>query len=274
MEDFMRNRFLCAAALLAAAAGAAPALAADIPARPGGVAVLPVGTPPAPYAPDWTGFYLGVEGGGGWDKSDFTTSGANVLSIFLVPLTIPNNSASGGVFGFFFGYNWQWGPIVAGLEGNIDGTDIKSTSGIFITGIPGLPPVATQQFKIEELASIRARLGYLVLPNLLLFGTGGIGFDHATLDNRPTTILPAFPPISDRAGVNEIGWVAGAGAEYKLFEHLLLRVEWLHYDFGRTSAIVQPSLFSIGPLGILPVPTNFNFDHRVDTVMAGIAYKF
>jgi outer membrane immunogenic protein len=271
MEDFMRNRFLCAAALLAAAAGIGPALAADIPARPGAGA-LPVGVQPAPYVSDWTGFYLGAEGGGAWDKSNFTTSGANVLSFFLVPLSIPSNSANGSVFGFFFGYNWQWGAFVGGLEGNIDGASLNSTQGIFLAQIP--IQVATQQFKIDELASIRARLGYLVLPNLLLFGTGGIGFDHATLDNTPTTILSFAPPISDRAGVNEIGWVAGAGAEYKLFEHLLLRVEWLHYDFGRTSAIVQPSLFSIGPVGIIPVPTNFNFDHRVDTVMGGIAYKF
>jgi outer membrane immunogenic protein len=239
--------------------------------RPG---VAPIAAAPA-YAPEtWTGFYAGFEGGGGWDKASFSSTGANILGIVLLPLSFPGNSGSGGVWGGFFGYNWQYGPIVGGLEVNIDSTDIRSSTGVFTPLFTPPVQVASQQFKTEVLASIRGRLGYLVLPNLLLFGTGGIGFDHARLSNTPIAFAPNFPPIGDTAGVNEIGWVAGAGAEYRLWEHLLLRVEYLHYDFGTTSTTIQPSVFSVGGVGILPVPTNLNVDHRVDVVLGGIAYKF
>ncbi len=229
---------------------------------------------PPPGIPNWTGFYLGAEGGGGWDRTSFSTSGANFDGFLTVPLSIPRNSGSGGVFGFFFGYNWEWGPIVGGLEGNIDGADIRSTGtpGV-IPGTPLLIPF-NNDFKTEELASVRARLGYLVLPNLLIFGTGGVGFDHGRLSVVPNGVLPTNP-IGDTANVNEIGWVAGAGAEWKVWEHVLLRVEWLHYDFGTTSTTVQPSLIGIGGgFALFPTPTNLNIDRRVDTVLGGIAYKF
>jgi outer membrane immunogenic protein len=107
----------------------------------------------------------------------------------------------------------------------------------------------------------------LVLPNLLLFGTAGIGFDHATVSVTPNaTAVPTA--VGDSASVNEIGWVAGAGLEYKWFEHLLLRVEYLHYDFGKSSVAL------IGENDTTGASINANINHQVDVVLGGIAYKF
>jgi len=37
------------------------------------------------------------------------------------------------------------------------------------------------------------------------------------------------------SAANQFGSVAGAGLEYKLIEHVLLRAEYLHYDFAQTT---------------------------------------
>ena len=94
------------------------ALAAAMPAS---AADLPRGS--APYrAPayvaqyNWTGFYLGINGGGAWGDSDW-----NGVAV--------SNRPSGGMIGGTAGYNWQGAgsPWVFGLEGDIDWTNIKGT---------------------------------------------------------------------------------------------------------------------------------------------------
>jgi outer membrane immunogenic protein len=120
--------------------------------------------------------------------------------------------------------------------------------------------------KIDELASVRGRLGYLVLPSLWLFGTGGIGYGHSKF----TTAMEA-PLLESTSDANEFGWVAGAGLEWKFWNHWLLRGEWLHYDFGRTSEVNEV-------LGIneTPMMTGININPRttVDIGRAALSYKF
>src|ERR1700761_3459127 len=95
---------------LAAALGAIaivaslPASAADLPPRG-----MPYKAPA--YAPmyNWTGFYLGINGGGAFGDSSW-----NGFAI--------SNSPSGGMAGVTAGYNWQGmgSPWVFGLEGDVD----------------------------------------------------------------------------------------------------------------------------------------------------------
>ena len=191
---------------------AGPALAADL-GRP----------PPAPVAPvylsDWAGFYIGIHGGYGWGdtKFDFFTG--------------DNAKLKGGLVGGHAGYNWQYGSVVAGLEADFDATDIKQTA-----------PLAFEE-KTNELASARARLGYLVFPGLLAYGTAGAGWGH----------FHASSAVLGSLNSNEFGWTAGAGLEYKLVEHILLRAEYLHYDFAKDDN---------------------NAKNTVDVIRGGLSYKF
>ena len=118
--------------------------------------------------PEWTGFYVGVHGGG-WGHTSFEPSESfSIVGIPILPLVGPGPgvSTSGGVFGFQSGHNWQWGPVVGGLEIDFSGADIKGTDNFSavptIAGvpIPGLTANFTRDIKIEELASARGRLGY------------------------------------------------------------------------------------------------------------------
>jgi outer membrane immunogenic protein len=213
----MRMKFWYGIGLLASiAAGAGSAAAADL-----AVKAPPPGLAPA-YLSDWAGFYIGINGGGGWASTTFDFN------------PVLNATTSGGLIGGHAGYNWQYGSVVAGLEVDFDGADIKKT-------VLGL------EEKTNELASARARVGYVFFPSLLAYGTAGAGWGHTTLTDVTGASIAA----------NQFGWVAGAGLEYKLVDHVLLRAEYLHYDFGKTT-------FS-------------DFDtvkETVDVVRGGLTWKF
>jgi outer membrane immunogenic protein len=215
----MRTNLWCGIGLLASiVAGAGSAVAADLAVKAPPPAAMPV------YLSDWAGFYIGINGGGGWGHTTFDFT------------PVLNTTTSGGVVGGHAGYNWQYGSVVAGLEADFDGADIKKT----ILGV---------EQKTNELASVRARLGYVFFPSLLAYGTAGAGWGHTQIST------PGF--LSDE--VNQFGWVVGAGLEYKLVDHLLLRAEYLHYDLGKTEA---------------PNVVGDNVKETVDVVRGGLSYKF
>jgi outer membrane immunogenic protein len=172
----MRTKLSCGIGLLATViAGAGSAMAADlaVKAPPPAVGVAPV------YLSDWAGFYIGINGGYGWGETKFDV------------LTGDNAKPKGGVVGGHAGYNWQYGSVVAGLEADFDGADIKTTDA------------AGVQHKTNELASARARVGYVFFPSLLAYGTAGAGWGHTEF---------SFPgAVSD--SINQFGWTAGAGLE-------------------------------------------------------------
>jgi outer membrane immunogenic protein len=182
------------------------------------------------YLSDWSGFYIGVNGGGGWGDVTIGNFFDNGASQKVKP--------SGGLGGGHVGYNWQFGSIVAGVEGDFDGAAIKGTDN---TGHGTV--------KTDELASARARLGYTVLPTLLAYGTAGAGWGHTTLTSNANGVS---------AGIDQFGWVAGAGLEYKFYGNWIARAEYLHYGFD-----------SKNPAGFQN-PTTEN----VDVVRGGVSYKF
>src|SRR5262249_53181454 len=103
-----------AAGALLAAQGAD---AADLSVAPLYKAPPPTATP----AYNWSGFYLGINGGGGWGGSTWDTNATHI-------------GTSGGLVGGTAGYNWQIGGAVVGLEGDIDWANLKGTNTT--TGCP------------------------------------------------------------------------------------------------------------------------------------------
>src|SRR5215213_2869374 len=97
-----------------ACALAAPAMAADLSARP---VYTP---PPAPVAApmfSWSGFYLGGNLGAKWGRFDETLSGpVNTITFSR------GDSNTEFVGGGQIGYLWQTGQFVFGIEADIDAT--------------------------------------------------------------------------------------------------------------------------------------------------------
>jgi outer membrane immunogenic protein len=236
----------------------------------GGRSVMPVKAASAAVL-SWSGFYLGGHAGYGWGRDP----GSDLATVFEPALAIPATfvsgpNSSGFVGGFQAGANWQDRSIVGGLEIDLSSSDIKGSSSAsgFDTG--GGPVTATLTDRFELLGSARARLGYLVGPNLLLYGTGGLGWTKldqtlTTLDSDGTTITttPSW----------KFGWVAGAGAEARLWNsNWLVRLEYLHYDFG-DSGSSSAGFTDTGALDFLTASTTSQH-LTADVVRAGLGYKF
>jgi opacity protein-like surface antigen len=234
----------CVGLLAAVVAGAGAAGAADLAVK------APVYKAPPVIMSDWAGFYLGIHGGYGFGDTKFDS-----------PFDFANASPKGGVFGGHAGYNWQYGSVVTGLEVDFSGADIKDSGAVGFIPLDGprYGITLSREVKFDELASARARLGYVVLPNLLAYGTAGLGWGHSEITGTATA--PNGQSLSASASDSQFGWVAGGGLEYKLWGDFIARAEYLHYDFAKTT-------YSF------PVVGGISATSTVDVVRGGLSYKF
>ena len=156
--------------------------------------------PVAPLVYSWTGFYLGINGGGGFGRSAWDTTGGFDIS--------------GGVVGGTLGYNYQVGQAVFGVEGDIDWADISGTTN---TACP-FGCKTTDNW----LSTVRGRLGYAA-DRFMPFITAGGAFG----DIRAST--PGF------AGANttNAGWTVGAGLEFAIAGNWTAKAEYLYVDLGK-----------------------------------------
>lgn len=222
-----------------------------------------------PVAPvwNWSGFYIGANGGYGWGRDPFTTLVMTTRS--GAPINLSGVDSRGFIGGFQAGANWQTGPVVSGLEIDLSGSDIKGTSSISGLDRFGAPFARMQTDKFDLLSSGRARLGYLVWPNTLLYGTGGLAWTRLS---QTTTDVNSDGTTIETTPSWRFGWAAGAGGETRLWNtNWLARVEYLHYDFGNSGG-------SIGGItnGVVTFDTANSISHRLtaDVVRAGVNYKF
>ena len=137
------------------------------------------------------------------------------------------------MFGGQLGYNWQTGPVVLGIETDVDWTNIKgSTAG------PGGVCVADGggqcQTKQDWIGTTRGRIGY-AFGRFMPYLTGGAAYgDIKALES------------TGNATQTKLGWTAGGGMEYLLNRNWTTKVEYLHLDLGTatlfSAAAGTPSL--------------------------------
>jgi len=197
MDKKIKRLALLPAVVLWALAAPAAVLAADL-------SVAPLyKAPPAPPVPptyNWSGFYLGANGGGGWSTSRWDSAGSA--------------NGSGVVVGGTAGLNWQTGHAVFGLEGDIDWSNVKGT-----TTSAACPAGCTTQN--DWLATVRGRAGY-AFDRFMPYVTGGL----AVGDVKAST-----PGLAGTSQTNT-GWTAGGGLEFALTNNWTAKAEYLHVDLG------------------------------------------
>ena len=135
----MKKLMLVTASLIALGA-AAPAVAADLAARPYTKA------PPMVQALyDWSGFYIGVNGGGGTSRNRWDLVGG---------LSEGSHDSTGGTVGGQVGYRWQTGPIVFGVEAQGNWADFSgdNVSQVF--------PLNRNRTKIDAFGLFTGQVGY------------------------------------------------------------------------------------------------------------------
>jgi outer membrane immunogenic protein len=187
---------LASLGIVAVAGIGSVASAADIPRRP---APAPAQAPyfAPPY--NWTGFYVGINGGGAWGTSRWDSTGSF--------------DVSGGLVGGTLGYNWQAGAIVFGIEGDINWTDIDGRTN---TACP-----LGCRTENGWLGTVRGRIGY-AFDRFMPYVTGGLAFGD----------VDARTPGSPGASSDRTGWTVGAGLEFALAGNWTAKAEYLYVDLG------------------------------------------
>jgi outer membrane immunogenic protein len=241
-----------------------------------GAADLPIRKSPPPPPPPvltWDGFYLGGQIGGGWATDKMSESTA-----FVPPATgsasLGENGISGGAHA---GYNWQFGSMVTGLEGDFEGTSLRKSSNCLTAdaGVGNASPGAcfpsalaySYRTALPWQSSARARLGY-AFDRFLVYGTGGVAI--ADISTRYTQSVPGFGGLEmgaqsfDRTAV---GFTVGGGVEYAINANWSARAEYRFSDFGKVSnPVTSAGLFWNGYANRHSVEDN--------AVLFGVSYKF
>jgi outer membrane immunogenic protein len=222
-----------------------PAIGADLPAY----TKAPVVVSPM-Y--DWSGFYVGVYGGGGFGNHNLNN--ANGMGAPFANYTV-NYDSSGAIGGGEVGYNWQSGNMVFGVEADGFWSGIKgSDANQFFAGNPLV--VAIDTTKLQDGASVRAR-GGIAVDRLLLFFDGGWALGYLNHTNL-------VPGVGTEVFTNHrSGLAAGGGIAYAITNNLIGKFEYRYYDFGRFVRNAPTT-------GVLP----YTIDNTYSVVTLGIDYKF
>jgi outer membrane immunogenic protein len=265
-----------------------PLFAADMPVK------APPLTPAAAVY-DWTGVYVGGEVGGKWTTDKWNTTcvdaggaplGAcgSLLSLLAFP-GAPDSTAgntfktSGLRAGVYGGLDIQVSPSwVVGVEADWGYYKQSST----VAGILGCSTAActggalvpfslggdSTSVKFGDDYSLRLRAGYLVLPTVLAYGTGGFALQ------RISTTLACTGATSPACLFNHLetqnntlwGYTVGGGLEWRIAPNWLLRGEYRYSNFGSLKSIFFANS------GDLEVSTNQKVSTQIAT--GGIAYFF
>ena len=102
---------------------------------------------------DWSGFYIGANGGWGQERTCETlTNGA--LGVPVAPVRAGCSTGNGAVLGGQYGYRWQTGAFVFGAEAQGDWSNLRGSN------VSQVNPLVTNQTKIEGLGLFTGQVGY------------------------------------------------------------------------------------------------------------------
>jgi outer membrane immunogenic protein len=213
------------------------AIATAVPVKAADLTPVYKAQPVAPVpAWNWSGIYLGLNGGWGWGTGD-QTAGVGDAG-FLVPFstgggmpgTVAGIDTSGGVVGGHFGFNYQMSNWVLGLEVSAAWADISGTTTMGLTFPGGTTSTATWNTKLKWQATATPRLGY-AWQNWLLYAKGGLAAGGADVSVAQVSGTGgAFSATQQR-----VGWTAGIGAEYALTHNWIVGIEYDYVDLGTES---------------------------------------
>jgi len=252
------KKILLSAVSLAILSGSA--LAADLPSRKAPVA------PPPPPPPMWTGFYAGLNLGGGWDAGN---GNKNAYNLYGANGGVTSKMSGGVIGGGQIGYNYQINSLglggmgaLIGAEADFQGTSMGSNgSGTTYNYFGNLS--SNQGVSVPWFGTVRGRLGLTVMPTLLVYGTGGFAYADVSRNGG----LLGF----NNGSATQTGWTAGGGVEWMFMPNWSAKAEYLYTDVSGGGNNNNNWLYqnNLG-LGLNSV----NNHTRWNTVRAGVNYHF
>jgi outer membrane immunogenic protein len=220
----MRRFAIVGAGLLSVIVLSGAAGAADLPPRIYTKA-------PAMAAPvyDWTGFYIGLNGGGASSRECWTITSSAGAAVF--PNSEGCHNATGGLVGGQIGYRWQVTSWVFGIEAQGDWADLKGSNSSLTAVLPYI-----NQTKIDAIGLFTGQVGY-AWNNLLWYVKGGA----AVTDNRYSSFLTATNIVFNQASETRWGGAVGTGIEFGFAPNWSVGVEYDHLFMGDNSVTFPAS---------------------------------
>ncbi|MDR3468727.1 MAG: outer membrane beta-barrel protein [Xanthobacteraceae bacterium] len=258
------KQFIVIGAVLAASSSA---LAADL---------APMATKaPAPASLphySWSGCFIGAQAGTGHQHNSL----ADPTGTTFAPVgTSVTGAASNGLVGGQAGCdyqvmsNWVIGGAVEWSAADFNTASNATISDPLFSG-KNVTSFGTMATRTTSLGSVTGRLGYAFLDRLLVYGRGGVGFsqDRYGIAFAAASNLPFFstPGANYTASATRVGWTAGAGVEWALFDNWSAGVEYDHYGFGSRTVTLTDSIAG----GTTPIAVK----EDVDVVKVSLNYRF
>jgi outer membrane immunogenic protein len=276
--------------------------------------------PPPPPVFSWTGFYVGGNVGYSWGNASTDLNGSGVYTATnpaVVGAAFPSNFAfadsgtarpDGVIGGVQIGYNYQISPNwVLGLEADFQGSGERGSKAFadpFSTGVcvfinpngtcdlenPGtLNGVAGTSYdaKIGWFGTVRGRVGYLITPQVLLYGTGGLAYGRVSVsgnagfagsiqgDSFPTISLPSAS-VGFSTHKTNVGFSVGAGIEGSvgLATNWTWKLEYLYLDLGSVDTAAPLSISSNATSTPISMTTAMHTHFTDNIVRVGLNYQF
>ena len=275
----MDKKIALAAALVASFSGSA--LAADLPSKKAPVVAPPVLS--------WTGFYVGANAGGLWSGNN---SGS--LQIYggqpgLTPAlsAIPAgrnvfNNYGGFLGGGQVGYNYQlMQRFVIGVEADIQGMAGNAGAANF-TGVSSADGTTYTTYgkassNLQYIGTVRGRVGYLVMPTLLAYGTAGFAYGGVSTNVWLATGGSGGTYGGSGGGTSlaysntQAGWTAGGGVEWMFLPNWSAKAEYLYYSLSNGYASGGVIDTNTGAWGY-GIGASRSFNGNI--VRAGVNYHF
>jgi outer membrane immunogenic protein len=240
----MKKVLLITASLIALGA-AVPAVAADLAARP-----YTKAPPMMATLYDWSGFYIGANGG--WGSSDNSWDAVAPNFAFGPE---GSHDASGGTVGGQVGYRWQAGTWVFGVEAQGNWADFSGSNASLL--FPG----SVNHSKVDAFGLFTGQVGYAA-NNVLLYVKGGAAVTANSY--RINTLGGAL--VANTGDDTRWGGVVGVGLEYGFAPNWSIGIEYDHmFMQDRTYTFTSPAGLFVGTDRI---------SQDVDLVTARLNYKF
>ena len=241
-----------------------PASAADVQAH--NFTKAPSASDPA-Y--NWGGWYVGVNAGGNWGRSDVSSrvGGATANQQAIAAANSGQMKSNGFTGGGQIGYNHQVDRWLFGVEADANYFGIRHSRTVaapFPIGISSF--TTTNAVSTDWLFTLRPRIGYAV-DRTLFYATGGL----ALTELKYNASFADGASQAEAAGFTKTkaGWVAGLGMEHAFGNNWSAKVEYLFSDFGKQSVT--------GPyLGQSPAPglATQDIDLKAHSLRGGLNYHF
>jgi outer membrane immunogenic protein len=216
-----------------------------------------------PDSPSWSGPYIGVVGGFGWGDSDFASDVVDATDNSVIIESLNGTiKVEGFLLGGQLGYDFDLGNgFVLGVVGDMSWSNMDGDTCVEdAPGCDGSPDDSYASADVNWLGMIRGRAGY-ALGSLLIYGTGGLAIADA--DSSVTFIEGGADPKRSDSNTH-IGWVIGAGAEFRISDNMSLGAEYLRVETGAEAYAFR------GPT----VDVLSDADLTLDIVRASLNFRF